>query len=56
MSLCVQKKGRNKFAGVLYKKDCSKWEAFINYKGNRYYLGLFLTELEAAQAVNAKCD
>ena len=55
MSLCVQKKRRNKFTGVSFSKQRSQWIAQVTHEKKRYFCGSFSTELEAAQAVNAKC-
>ena len=53
--LCVQKKTRNKFTGVYFDKISSKWSTKVHHENKAYYCGLFLTELEGAQAVNEKC-
>lgn len=46
--------GSSGFKGVSYHGKSKKWRAyiFINYK--QHHIGLFLTEIEAAQAYNAK--
>jgi hypothetical protein len=43
---------KSKFKGVYPWGD--KWRAKITYKGKAYHLGLFATELEAAQARDLK--
>lgn len=40
---------RSRFRGVAAMRD--KWQARINVRGTRYYLGTFITEEEAATAV-----
>ena len=54
---CCQKKKkkRNKFTGVTFDKKSSKYVGNTCHQNKKYYCGLFLNELEAAQAVNAKC-
>jgi len=46
------RKGTSKYKGVSFHKRAGKWQVDIckNYKG--YYVGLFNTESEAAQAYN----
>ena len=41
--------------GVSFDKRASKYRAQITHNQQNYYCGNFLNELEAAQAVNAKC-
>jgi hypothetical protein len=50
MSLSV----RNKvgYKGVSWHKKAKKWQAHIMVKGNKMYLGLFLTAKDAAKAYN----
>ena len=57
MFFCVQKqkKRRNKFTCVYFDKRVSKYLATFTYAAKNYFCGYFLTELEAAQAVNIKC-
>lgn len=38
------------YIGVVFKKDCNKWEAFIRVDGKRKYLGLFATPELAYEA------
>jgi hypothetical protein len=43
----------SRFKGVAFHKDnwsCKHWEAYINTEGRRMYLGVFMTEVEAARA------
>ena len=44
-----------KFICVSFHKSRAKWRAEIRHEKKYYYCGYFFTELEAAQAVNAKC-
>ena len=55
LSVCFQKRKRNKFTGISFDKVCSKWKAQVTHKLKSYYCGYYSNELEAAQAVNAKC-
>ena len=57
LSFCFQKKRRNtsKFTGVYFRKETSKYETQVKHGKELYYCGCFLNELEAVQAVNAKC-
>jgi hypothetical protein len=55
LSICFQRQKRNKFAGVYFNKNTSKYIGQFAHEKNNYYCGYFLNELEAAQAVNAKC-
>jgi hypothetical protein len=45
-------KGKNKYKGVHFKKQCNKYIAEIMCKGVRQYLGSFRSEAEAALAYN----
>ena len=38
------------YIGVIFKKDCNRWEAFIRAEGKRKYLGLFATPELAYEA------
>lgn len=49
-----RKNTSSKFVGISFNKQKSKWEAYINLRGNRTRLGVFLSEIEAAKAYNAK--
>jgi hypothetical protein len=40
----------SKYPGVTYHKATGKWQAQIQHKGEKIYLGLFKTELEAYKA------
>jgi len=40
----------SKFIGVDWQKDAKKWRARIRYRGKRFHLGLFESEIEAAKA------
>ena len=48
------KKGTSKYLGVCWAKDRSKWMAQITHKQNRYKLGSFINEIDAAKAYNKK--
>ena len=55
MSICVQRRNTSKFTGVSFNNARSKYRAQVKHEKEDYYCGCFLNELEAAQAVNAKC-
>ena len=38
------------YKGVSWHKQCKKWQVQYHYKGKDYYLGLYETEEEAAEA------
>ena len=42
------------FYGVSFRKECNKFKAYIVKDGKNYYIGLFITELDAALAYNTK--
>lgn len=44
------------FKGVSFNKRVSKWTAELKYQGQRYYLGYFTKERDAALAYDAKID
>lgn len=44
--------GVSKFKGVHWRKDRKKWRVYIGFEGNRRYLGMFMDEIEAAEAYN----
>jgi hypothetical protein len=45
--------GSSRFRGVTWQKDVRKWKAQVRFEGEHYYLGLFETEQEAADAAAA---
>lgn len=47
-------RGNSKFKGVTFHKRDHYWQASINIKGKRTYLGSFKSELDAAKAYNIK--
>jgi hypothetical protein len=44
----------SKYKGVIFKKQCNKWQSRVQYDGKRISLGYFDNEQEAARAYNAK--
>jgi hypothetical protein len=40
----------SEYKGVSWHKQCKKWQVRYHYKGKSYYLGLYETEIEAAEA------
>jgi hypothetical protein len=47
------KNASSKYFGVSLRKN-GKWKSAITYKGERYHLGYFEDEIDAAKAYNAK--
>jgi hypothetical protein len=43
-------KTSSRYIGVSFKKDSSRWIAYITLKGKRFWLGRFDSEIEAAKA------
>ena len=41
------------FKGVVFRKQSQKWQAQIQINGERKYLGIFDSEIDAAEAYNA---
>ena len=50
----TNKVGSSKFKGVSFNKTTNKWYSKIQFNYKQFNLGYFDTELEAAQAYNAK--
>ena len=46
--------GSSRFKGVTWHKQAGKWVAQIVHAGHRYHLGLFVSEVDAAEAYDAK--
>eukprot|EP00919_Chromeraceae_sp_WS-2016_P057197 GHVR01135600.1.p1 GENE.GHVR01135600.1~~GHVR01135600.1.p1 ORF type:complete len:202 (-),score=13.91 GHVR01135600.1:1905-2510(-) len=44
--------GKSKYKGVFFSKVSNKWTSIISHKRNRYHLGLFQKEKDAAKAYN----
>jgi hypothetical protein len=42
------------YKGVCWRKDRCKWEVKLRYQRKCYYLGYFISKLEAALAYNKK--
>lgn len=47
-------KGRSKYRGLCWQKNTSKWVVILRKAGQKYYLGVFSDEKEAARAYNVK--
>jgi hypothetical protein len=54
MNRVPKKGGTSKYKSVYFNKAAKKWRASIMINGKSIHLGTFNTELEAAQAYNAK--
>lgn len=46
-------RGSSRFRGVSWHKASGKWNAYVGLNGRRSYLGLFVSEEEAAEAASA---
>ena len=46
----------SKYVCVSWNKNHKKWQVSISRKGQRYYVGYFESEEDAAKAVNLKCQ
>jgi len=44
------------FKGVSFHANTGKWQARVTLNGQQHYLGLFGTEVQAANAYDAKCS
>lgn len=55
---CANRRGytntSSKYKGVSFRKDRKVWVAELSSGGERYYLGYFKNEIDAAKAVNIK--
>lgn len=45
--------GKSKFKGVAWHKKTNRWRAYINITNKQIFLGLFLSEIDAAKAYDA---
>jgi len=54
----MQKKRRasSNYYGVSWHKKKGKWQALLNYKGSILWCGTHVQEIDAAIAINQKCD
>ncbi len=50
----VRRGGSSKYKGVVFHKQIGKWESRIRLNGVRLYIGLFVNEIKAAKAYDAK--
>jgi hypothetical protein len=50
----ISRTGSSKYKGVTRHKKTGRWQAQIRHQGKRYYLGLYINEVEAAQAYNER--
>lgn len=48
----IDKKRTSKYFGVSFKKKSQKWESSVYFNGKHNYIGLYKTEIEAAEAYN----
>ena len=46
----------SKYCNVTYVKRTFQWQGYFTVNGEKHWAGEFLTEVEAAIAINAKCD
>lgn len=49
-----RKRTSSRFKGVYHDRRRGQWQAYVNVLGKRYRLGRFATEVEAAEAYDAK--
>jgi len=47
-------RGKSKFKGCSWNKSAKKWQAHISFEGRLIFLGYFDSEIEAAEAYDAK--
>lgn len=47
--------GRSSYRGISWQPKCSKWEVRIKHQGRMRYLGVYVSELEAARAWDIEC-
>ena len=47
-------RGKSKYPGVDYDKVNKKWRARLEFNGDRYWLGRFINEIDAHNAIENK--
>ena len=55
IKICICVFHEERFTGVCFNKNSSKYVAQVTHEKKVYHCGYFLNKLEAAKAVNAKC-
>jgi len=51
-----QSRKKSSYVSVYWNKTTCKWRASFNYEKQTYYCGTYASEIEAAHAINRRCD